>query len=128
MAQTARPVKCGKPLARRSKGQKVRYRQIDKEQAVIVLTILQEECGFVCTDPRQKEAFRNSILAPQPDGGPVCAEYRFMGSLGFGGKFRNNGNNNNVPYVDCYSEHETPERLKMIDAANARLAEIFPSS
>lgn len=55
----------------------------------------------------------------------ACTEYRFMGDLGFGGKFRNNGNRDNTPYVDCYPENETPERLKMIEAANKRLAELF---
>lgn len=45
-------------------------------------------------------------------------EWRFSGSLGFGGKFRK------YPdrwYVDCYQEDETPERLAKIAKANARL-------
>ena len=48
-----------------------------------------------------------------------------MGSLGFGGKFRNNGNRNNTPHVNCYPEDETPARLAMIAAANKRLDELF---
>lgn len=53
-----------------------------------------------------------------------CAEYRFMGSLGFGGKFRNNGNKDNSVYIDCYSEDETPERLAIIKKVNILLKEI----
>ena len=49
-------------------------------------------------------------------------EYRFQGALGFGGKFRNHGYGWRV---DCYSEDETPERLAMIESANAALAELY---
>lgn len=45
-------------------------------------------------------------------------EYRFGGSLGFGGKFYF------TPkrwYVACYPEDETPERLAAITRANVRL-------
>lgn len=52
-------------------------------------------------------------------------EYRFQGALGFGGKFRNNGNKNNIPYVDCYRENETPQRLAMIETTNAALRKLF---
>ena len=48
-------------------------------------------------------------------------EYRFMGALGFGGKFYND---HYRWRVGCYLEDETPERLEMIDRANARLAEL----
>lgn len=50
---------------------------------------------------------------------PTCVEYRFMGSLGFGGKvWWNSGR----VYVTCYQEDETPERLATIDRTNAALA------
>lgn len=46
------------------------------------------------------------------------SEYRFIGSLGFGGKFwRNNGR----WYVTAYREDLTPERQAVIDATNAAL-------
>lgn len=48
-------------------------------------------------------------------------EFRFIGLLGFGGKFWSSGA---AWYVNCYREHETPERLAMIAAANERLAEL----
>lgn len=51
-------------------------------------------------------------------------EYRFMGSLGFGGKFRNPGHGS-VPYVDCYPEDMTSERSIVIDRTNEALAALF---
>ena len=64
-----------------------------------------------------------AVRVDTPPRGHVCHEYRFIGALGFGGKFRNNGNNDNVPYVDCYFESLTPARQAMMDRANARLRE-----
>lgn len=100
------------------------YREINEKQAQSVLEILRVECGYTA-DPYDGQGFMRAILAPQPDSENVCHEYRFMGALGFGGKFRNNGNNYNTPHVDCYAENETPERLAMIERANKRLADLF---
>lgn len=102
-------------------------RNISEQEARQVLKILVEECGFRVLDPRDGEALVRSIIVPQPNDQRDldCREYRFCGALGFGGKFRNNGNRENTPYVDCYQEHETPARLAMIEAANKRLAELF---
>jgi hypothetical protein len=97
--------------------------QITKEQAIAARQILVEECGFRPDDGRC--SFVALISANINRWSHACHEYRFMGALGFGGKFRNNGNHNNTPYVDCYPEHETLARLKMIERANARLAELF---
>jgi hypothetical protein len=47
---------------------------------------------------------------------PSCREWRFMGHLGFGGKYRSQTNK-----VDCYSEDETPERLAIIKQLNSAL-------
>jgi hypothetical protein len=49
---------------------------------------------------------------------PKCVEYRFCGSLGFGGKV---WSNNGRVYVSCYQEDETPERRALVDQTNARL-------
>lgn len=50
-------------------------------------------------------------------------EWRFMGALGFGGKFwRSNGR----WYVTCYSEDRTPARDALIDATNNKLAALSP--
>lgn len=49
-------------------------------------------------------------------------EYRFQGNLGFGGKvWINNGPH---PYVTCYPEDITPDKQKVIDAANLELKAI----
>ena len=51
-------------------------------------------------------------------------EFRFQGSLGFGGKFwRNDGRF----YVNCYNEDETPERLKTIERVNDALSSFNPT-
>ncbi len=102
-------------------------RKITESDARVVLKVLIEECGYRVLDPHDGEAFVSAIVVPQPEGRGACTEYRFCGELGSGGKFRNNGNKDCVPYVDCYPENETPARLAMIDNANKRLAEIFPA-
>jgi hypothetical protein len=94
-------------------------RSISKEQAAAVRQILVEECGLQPDDGRDGFVY-NVAHAEHPS-----REYRFCGALGFGGKFRNNGNRNNTPHVDCYRDHETPERLAMIENANRRLSELF---
>lgn len=65
------------------------------------------------------------------------SEFRFMGALGFGGKFRRNATRLNAIYriegkdmwgeawyVDAYPEHLTSERLARIEATNAALKPI----
>jgi hypothetical protein len=97
--------------------------QITKAQAIAARQILVEECGFRPDDGRC--SFVMLVSAHINRWSHACHEFRFMGELGFGGKFRNNGNRNDTPHVDCYREDETPERLVMIERANVRLAELF---
>lgn len=53
---------------------------------------------------------------------PACREFRFGGSLGFGGKvWCDHGR----VYVTCYPEDETPERLDIISTANVLLERIM---
>lgn len=99
------------------------HREISKEQAEQVAWILHQECGLGL---RNAEQMIYSITTDEPE--HICHEYRFMGALGFGGKFRNNGNKDNTPYVDFYPEDENPERVKMIENANKRLAELFSTA
>lgn len=47
-------------------------------------------------------------------------EYRFMGSLGGGGKVWLY--NSDKPYVSCYQEDETPARRQAMTKANEELA------
>lgn len=97
---------------------------INAEQAESVLKIFQEEC---CYTPHGQDGlvFMRRIVTHTPAREHVCHEYRLCGGLGFGGKFRNNGNNDNIPYVDCYPEDRTKGRDRMIARANARLKKLF---
>lgn len=57
---------------------------------------------------------------------PQCVEYRFCGSLGFGGKIWAEGSPR-VGWtfrVSCYPEDRTPDRDRWIAKANERLAVI----
>lgn len=94
------------------------HRAIDKPQAFALVAILFEECGW---SPGGIDVY-DFVHRVATDG---CDEYRFQGAFGFGGKFRNNGNFNNTPYVDCYGEDETAERRAMINRANERIAVLF---
>ena len=49
----------------------------------------------------------------------ICQEWRFMGKLGYGGKYRGQYNT-----VDCYREDETKEQLKLIKKINKELEKI----
>ena len=49
-------------------------------------------------------------------------EYRFMGSLGSGGKFHTSWNKWSI---SCYRENETPERLKVIELVNSKLQDLY---
>ena len=68
--------------------------------------------------PTNRAMFRHFWDHHQPGG---LDEFRFMGSLGFGGKLWRNARTNEC-HVSCYREHETPERLATIAATDAALA------
>ncbi len=54
---------------------------------------------------------------------PRTFEFRFQGSLGFGGKvWLYNGD---YPYVNCYREDQTPKRKKAIAQADQALRELI---
>lgn len=91
-----------------------------KEQAGKVYDVLVEECGAA------SDGFdRAQFVYHQAESDERCAEYRFIGRLGMGGKFWVNPSLNRPAwYVNCYQEHETPERRQMIEQANKRLAEL----
>lgn len=95
-------------------------RTITADQADEAYTILVGHAGASDRDEsRRSFVYHVSECARPTD------EYRFMGKLGFGGKFRNNGNNDGIPYVDCYREDETPERNAAMITTNCLLAELF---
>lgn len=93
-------------------------RKITPDEAGQAYAILIETVGASESED-ERRSFIRSVASRD------CREYRFMGHLGFGGKFRNNGNFDDTPYVDCYGEHRTKARERMIAAANARLAALF---
>ena len=82
----------------------------------------------------EREHVRGAFVSHQvKDGG--CMEYRFQGSLGFGGKLWvtlgyipfNPVRVVNRMYVSCYPEDQTPERLKTIEKVNGLLMELLVS-
>jgi hypothetical protein len=87
--------------------------RFSKPQALAIIQVLVDECGLRDTLDARGDVFRFlTAVAPGP-------EYRFMGSLGFGGKLFNA--NGGKLWVSCYTEHETPERRVAMARANARL-------
>lgn len=89
------------------------------------------------------EHMRGNFIQVQTED-DTCHEYRFSGALGYGGKFRIDRHANSpfaenlrlideiegietkCPwYVDCYQEHLTPERKRMIKKANQALTKLW---
>ena len=95
-------------------------RNITPEQAGAAYDILVRLAGASEQRDARDEFVYHVAHAYRP-----AIEFRFGGSLGWGGKFRNNGNCNDTPHVDCYREHETPERAAAIASVNAALAALF---
>jgi hypothetical protein len=69
-------------------------------------------CCGAHSDTSSRASFVFAFCKERP-----TAEYRFMGALGFGGKFRFPGFT-----VDCYPEDSNPRSDAMIAQANAALA------
>lgn len=92
---------------------KIDWKQVNRETRHAIYDILVEECGA-------PESLRDNFIWHQG-----MSEYRFVGALDQGGKF---WNDNGRWYVSCYREHKTPERIGMIERANARLADLLVTS
>ncbi len=81
-------------------------KKYDKATLRAIYEILIRTCGAYDA----ADAFTQFIYAADRFGAGWSFEYRFQGSLGFGGKvWLYNGD---YPYVNCYKEDETPERNK----------------
>ncbi len=76
-----------------------------------VWDVLVEECG---ARPDQFPEFDYHF--------PQCGEFRFMGTLGFGGKVFSE--RTRPPWVSCYRENSSAEREAAIRRANVRLANL----
>jgi hypothetical protein len=87
---------------------------IESDAANAIFDLLVAECAA-------SEHDRDLFLAAHREG---CREYRFMGSLGFGGKF---WNYDRRWYVNCYPEDMRPERTETIGRANELLARLKES-
>ena len=61
---------------------------------------------------------KQDFVHSQRDSEYFVNEYRFQGSLGFGGKFWVTRNN---MYVNCYPEDETDKILEIIEVVNRAL-------
>lgn len=88
---------------------------INKTDAEAIWRVLVEECG--CRDDERQLWSFARYLSDNDKGFPK--EWRFQGSLGFGGKFYND---HFSWRVGCYSEDRTSERNEMIRCANERLS------
>ena len=83
---------------------------LDEATANAVWDVLAAECGA-------GELWRQDFVLRAAGAG--LTEYRFMGSLGFGGKlYAERGGFR----VGCYPEDETPQRLAAMERANRLLA------
>lgn len=91
--------------------------KFDERDAGRIYDVLIEECGATAFHREQCVRYLTDEHGSH--------EFRFQGSLGFGGKVYYNGGR---LYVSCYPEDRTPERTAMIRSANARLNEICPPS
>lgn len=84
---------------------------LTEAQAREAWAVLVAEAG-ASSDPNDEASFVHEFTGGKPGN-----EWRFIGTLGFGGKFR-------FPRltVDCYPEDETPARRETINRTNTRLA------
>lgn len=83
----------------------------------LIYDILVKVCGAY-------EGHRDGfVMAHREENFPT--EWRFIGALGFGGKF---WRGRDRIYVNCYVEHETPAARKIIEEANRQLTQIYADS
>lgn len=88
--------------------------RINEEIAQAIYAILMEECGA-------PEVYRDNFIHAFGKQNRQPTEWRFCGTLGFGGKFWQNAGK---WYVNAYAEDLTPVREKAMEAANRRLNEL----
>jgi hypothetical protein len=92
------------------------YNEDQRHLYEAIYDILVEEAG---ANPNDREDF---VLTYTRKEYPTT-EYRFCGSLGFGGKFWRNQRFGLCPfYVSCYPEDNTRERKVIIEHTNKALA------
>lgn len=87
----------------------------ERETAQIVYDVLIREAGATNSESDRMQFQNFWDRSDDPD------EYRFMGLLGFGGKFWNGRSD---WHVSCYPEDRTPERDAIIERTNSALAKV----
>jgi len=85
---------------------------VTEAEAEAIYDILVEHAGAQ-SDPDERWSFVHAVVKG-------TTEYRFIGNLGFGGKFWPDHWT-----VTCYIEHETPERTEIIRRTNKALADLL---
>jgi hypothetical protein len=90
--------------------------QMTPRLASRIRSVLREECGF-------ESDYVDGALERWLISGASGGEYRFQGSLGFGGKLYVEDHGDRWR-VSCYREDETSERREAIRKANKRLREL----
>ena len=104
----------------RTSRRETRY-ALDTAVGTRVWDILIKECGAQATGSTPEQFFHH-IGRVERDG----LEFRFMGTLGFGGKVYLEPRAAYRPCfrVTCYREDETPKRLDMLNRANSLFTEL----
>ena len=95
-------------------------RSLTPAEAGTIYDVLTELAGAV-DDKWEKHSF--VAYVSKANSSQIFVEWRFCGSLGFGGKLYFDGYR--IPRIGCYREHETPARLATIAQVNACFAEMF---
>lgn len=99
----------------------VRDRLSEEVLKAYYLSVWNDVVSPICgghSDYVLEDVVANHIKADYP-----ATEWRFRGSLGFGGKLFTRTDMS--CYVACYVEDETPDRLATIRRANTMLSEIY---
>lgn len=97
-----------------------RREPITEEAANEIYDALIEHAGCYKPVKGRRDPYRGAFVRDATEG--FWTEYRFQGSLGFGGKVWNRHDRWDV---NCYHEDETPARTAAIEATNEALAVIF---
>ncbi len=94
-----------------------RREAMNKQRAGEVFDVLVREAGA-------REGWRESFVSYFADGDKQPKGFRFMGSLGFGGKCWLDPWHTPPVYVSCYREEETVARTQTIERTNAAIASL----
>jgi hypothetical protein len=89
----------------------------DRTRSKAIYDILVAQAGAFA-DESDRYQFEQAYLDRESGFG---LEFRFQGSLGFGGKIRYTASTG--WYIDCYREDESPQRNRVIASVNAALSQ-----